>query len=187
MSPTGKETSAALKPFLGRAKADTSIAPFFRPWFGAPPRVDLKMWFSYIHQVGMGIGVIKNILCDSYIPREPLSELHLLLPHPYPPPSSSLETVLFQVSRAKAPELAWDPAFLGPWLNLAPMDVQCLAHNRSSTPVSECTDLSATHLSPLKKKHPHPLAPCRVWGRGGWPEVHQAGVRGSGGNTGHQR
>lgn len=130
----------------------------------------------------MGIGVIKSILCDSYIPREPLSELHLLLPHPYPPPSPSLETVLLQVTRAKARELAWDPAFLGPWLNLAPMDVQCLAHNRSSTCVSECTDLSATHLS-LLKKNIHTLStPCRVWGRGSWPEVHQAGVGGSGGN-----
>ena len=140
------------------------------------------MWFSYIHQVGMGISVIKNILCESYIPREPLYELHLLLPHPYPPPSPSLETVLLQVTRAKAPELAWDPAFLGPWLNLVPMDVQCLAHNRSSTHVSEYTDLSATHLSPLKKTST-PSSSVQGLGRGGWPEVHQAGVGGSGGNT----
>ena len=187
MSPTGKETSAALKPFLGQAKADTSIAPFFRPWFGAPPRVDLKMWFSYIHQVGMGISVIKNILCDSYIPREPLSELHLLLPHPYPPPSPSLETVLLQVTRAKAPELAWDPAFLGPWLNLVPMDIQCLAHNRSSTHVSECTDLSATHLSPLKKKHPPPLAPCKVGGEGVGLRFTKQGLEGWEVTQGHQR
>ena len=114
----------------------------------------------------MGIGVIKNILCDSYIPREPLSELHLLVPHPYPPPSPSLEAVLLQVTRAKARKLAWDPAFLGPWLNLAPMDIHCLAHNRSSICVSELTDLSATHLSPLKK-NPHPLPSMQGLGQGG--------------------
>lgn len=135
----------------------------------------------------MGIGVIKSILCDSYIPREPLSELHLLLPHPYPPMSPSLETVLLQVTRAKARELAWDPAFLGPWLNLAPMDVQCLAHNRSSTCVSECTDLSATHLSPLKKTStPSPLHAGSGAGGVGLRFTKQ-GLEGREATKGHQR
>ncbi|XP_010847583.1 PREDICTED: LOW QUALITY PROTEIN: CCAAT/enhancer-binding protein alpha [Bison bison bison] len=43
-----------------------------------------------------------------------------------PLPSSAPDTV----TRAKARKLAWDPAFLGPWLNLAPMDIHCLSHNR---------------------------------------------------------
>lgn len=110
MRTTGKEPSAALKPLLGRAKTESSIAPFFTPWFGAPPSADLKVWFSYIHQVGMGVCVLQTSFV-SYIPKEPLSELHLLLRCPHPPPSPSpsppLETVLPKVTMSSGSQITW--------------------------------------------------------------------------------